>query len=172
VNHHARRRLVALRHPEVGPELGRLEGAKPNPERAPPRVPLVPPKVFQKVLHDSNGHHVPDVLHVLAVQALERNPDHFQRRRVHHGPAAVARVDGGVGLQRQEPKPRLAVLLHFNAAHDPRRDGHGLAPDGVPQHVDFVLQLRQLAQLEPGQAFKKRSFVFGPHLGKVQGAYD
>ena len=96
-------------------------------------------RVVEKVGDGGHGDHVPDVLRVLLV--LERDADH--RAVVVEGrPSRVARVDGGIDLNREQVGARVCVPLDLDAAHHSHRHRDALAALRVAHHGHLVLQRR------------------------------
>ena len=68
-------------------------------------------RTFQKVMDERAGHHMALVLNGRAGVSLERDAHQLASGAVHHGPAAVAAVHGGVHRHRQRARVRVRVRL-------------------------------------------------------------
>mmetsp|Transcript_26135 Transcript_26135/g.49650 ORF Transcript_26135/g.49650 Transcript_26135/m.49650 type:complete len:212 (-) Transcript_26135:245-880(-) len=89
--------------------------------------------------------HMALVLHRRSCVPLEGDAHEFARLAVHHGPAAVAAVDGGVDGDGQRARVGVSVRLHLHPAHHTFRDRHLVAAHGEPENVHLVSQAGQNA---------------------------
>mmetsp|Transcript_22373 Transcript_22373/g.49798 ORF Transcript_22373/g.49798 Transcript_22373/m.49798 type:complete len:550 (+) Transcript_22373:203-1852(+) len=168
--HHQHARLRALaggpwlraRHAEVRPQLGVVHALQLGAQHAHARVGPVSLHVVQEVIDHGHGHHVAYILHVSLAERLEGGPDYLVVR-VHHGPAAVARVDGRVYLDGQQLCGGLSVLLHLDARHHSAADADALSPHGESHHGHVLQQVRQLSELQ-GRAVQIRPEVIVRHV--------
>mmetsp|Transcript_31534 Transcript_31534/g.99133 ORF Transcript_31534/g.99133 Transcript_31534/m.99133 type:complete len:541 (-) Transcript_31534:51-1673(-) len=141
-------------HAEVGSQLRVVEGLPEDAERgeAGGAARVGGGVVDEVVGDDGRGDDVPDVLRVELV--LEGDADHVTVG-VEGGPAAVARVDGGVDLHREQVGARVGVPLDLDARDDALRDRDALASLRVPHHRNLVLQRRHRTKLERLDALPK-----------------
>mmetsp|Transcript_4244 Transcript_4244/g.12224 ORF Transcript_4244/g.12224 Transcript_4244/m.12224 type:complete len:324 (-) Transcript_4244:242-1213(-) len=134
-NHHA---FVSGLHVEHAPHVGVLQLLPLDPEAWKARVLSVARVVSDEVAHYGRGDDVADVLGVLVLERLERNPDALATV-VERRPAAVAAVDRRINLYPEELCRAMHVTGDLDAADDAARHAHRVAANGVPNDSDRVL---------------------------------
>src|SRR4029434_9676592 len=81
-------------------------------------------------MHPRSRNHVGPALSDVAAVTLKRDANDFAV--LHHGTAAVARVDLRADLDRQMlVNCRVCVELKINPRHDARRDGHPFSANWI-----------------------------------------
>ena len=98
------------------------------------------------------------------VQGLEG--DAHQRAVVDDGAAAVARVDGGVDLHREELAVALLVGDEIDAGHDALGHAEPLTADGVAADAHPIAERREVANHDGGGALEEGRVVH-PQQGEV-----
>src|SRR5690349_91250 len=74
---------------------------------------------------------------------------------LNHRPAAVTRVDSGVGLDAEETSnPDVGVSLHFNAGDNASSIGDFFATGWITDSNDGRTDFRQIAEFERLDVFK------------------
>ena len=142
------------------PPIGGGEQGKGGEPRIGEAVVLPVEQVPQEVVHHRDGDEEAHV--VEAGVALEGHPHH--PAVLHHGAAAVAGIDGGVGLHHQV---RIDAAVDVAARLDPRDDARGggdlLAAQGEAVGQDMRARARQLAEVERPQTLHEGGVFHGEH---------
>lgn len=133
---------MAHRHSQGLPQLRVLHLLPLDAQDGEPGVAPVPLKVGDEVLDDGGGDHIPDVLGILVLEGLERNP-HTVAGLVERGPPRVARIDGRIDLDPQQLAASMGVRGDLNPRHHAARHRDGVPPNGVTHDSHRVLHKRR-----------------------------
>ena len=112
------------------------------------------------MLDHGRGDHVADVLGL--PQALEGDADDLAA--LDDGPAAVARIDGGVGLNGEMlVGPAVNVRVGLDARDHALGHGDAVAASGKSVGRDGGIDFRNARQLQRDHAFEEAAVIDGQH---------